>query len=506
MVLSKNQINRYLRHIIIPEISGPGQKKITEAKVYLYASTVQEASSLIYYLAASGIGYIYCTFKNDDGYESLFKNIYDLNGDVVIELFNNQSKVSCNSPHFNECFIIRILISKYDNFKDNLISFSNHMFSSKFIPTIVAINNGWNGYLQTFSNQEDLNTLLSNLPPLELESVCNITEEKEGPILTACLLGPLTTIECIKLILNVGTILDKPLYFNLLSMEFYKSDNVDFKLAINAFVKNSYSDNQLTSNSQKNYNKKNLSDSKVLIVGAGGLGSPVAYALSSLGVGTIGIVDYDSVEISNLNRQILHSVSRIGIPKVESAEIFLNNLNPNVKIVTHNTNLNISNALDIIEDYDVIIDALDNFPARYLLNDACYFKNKPLVDAAAVRFHGLIMTILPNNGACYRCAFPVMPNQKPGTSCSELGVLGPVPGVMGFLQAAEIVKQLLGKGVPLSNRIIYYDALDSDFDTININKSIDCALCGSHPTITALTEYNSSCDNNNNNNNNKGIS
>jgi molybdopterin/thiamine biosynthesis adenylyltransferase len=498
MILSKEQINRYLRHIIIPEISGPGQKKITEAKVYIYASTVQEASSLIYYLAATGIGYIYCSFKDNVGYEDLFNNISDLNGDVVIELFYNQSKVSSNCSLYNESSVVRIFISKYENLKDNLVSFSSSMVGSEFIPTILAINSGWNGFLQTFSTEMSLNNLFSNPLRLDLEAVCDNAEEKEGPILSASLLGPLAAIECIKLILKIGTILDKPLYFNLLSMEFYKSDNMDFELAIADFLKNSYSDNQLTKASKRNDTTKNLSNSKVLIVGAGGLGSPVAYALSSLGVGTIGIIDYDNVEISNLNRQILHSVSRINMPKVESAQIFLNNLNPNVKIVTHNTSLNISNAIDIIEDYDVIIDALDNFPARYLLNDSCYFKNKPLVDAAAVRFHGLIMTILPNKGPCYRCAFPVMANQKPGTSCSEAGVLGPVPGVMGFLQAAEVVKLLLGKGMPLSNRIIYYDALYSDFDTISIDKSTNCDLCGSHPTITTLTEYDNSCETNKN--------
>jgi molybdopterin/thiamine biosynthesis adenylyltransferase len=498
MILSKEQINRYLRHIIIPEISGPGQKKITESKVYLYASTVQEASSLIYYLAASGIGYIYCNFKDNVGYEDLFNNISDLNCDVIIELFCNQLKASSNSSLYNEGSVFRIFISNYENLKDNLINFSNSIASSAFIPTILSINSGWKGFLQTFTNKEALNNLFSNPLPSDLKAICDNSEEKEGPILSASLLGPLAAIECIKLILEIGTTLEKPLYFNLLSMEFYKSDNMDFELAIANFLENSYSDNQLTEASKRNDTTKKLSESKVLIVGAGGLGSPVSYALTSLGVGTIGIVDYDSVEISNLNRQILHSISRINMTKVESAKIFLNNLNPKVKIVTHSTSLNISNALDIIEDYDVIIDALDNFPARYLLNDACYFKNKPLVDAAAVRFHGLIMTILPNKGPCYRCAFPVMANQKPGTSCSEAGVLGPVPGVMGFLQAAQVVKLLIGKGMPLSNRIIYYDALYSDFDTISIDKSTNCDLCGSHPTITTLTEYNNSCETNKN--------
>lgn len=498
MILSKDQINRYLRHIIIPEISGAGQKKITQTKVYIYAATVQEASSLIYYLAASGIGYISCYFKDSIGYEQLFKNIQDLNGDVVMELEDNKVSIVYKSLLFKDGCVIRILISKYEELQDNLISFSCSHNSSEFIPTLVATGIGWKGFLQNFSTQEDLDELLIKPLPLDSNSFRHTAQQDAGIILSNCLLSALTAVECVKLSLKIGTVLDNPLYFNLLSMEFYKADNKIFNLAIIDFLKTGHSKNELSINYEKITNSKKLSDSSVLIVGTGGLGSPVAYALACLGIGTIGVVDYDSVEISNLNRQILHSYSRLGIPKVESAEIFIKNINPQVKVVTFNTSLDIHNALDIIKDYDVIIDAVDNFPARYLLNDSCFFSNKPLVDAAAVRFHGLIMTILPSKGPCYRCAFPLMPSQKPGTSCSEAGVLGPVPGVMGFLQATEVVKLLLDLGATLSNRIIYYDALDSDFDTISMNRSTTCNLCGSGPTITELVEYNNSCESANN--------
>jgi molybdopterin/thiamine biosynthesis adenylyltransferase len=494
MILSKDQINRYLRHIIIPEISGPGQKKIIETKVFISSSTAEEASAFMYYLAASGVGYVSCYFKDNDGYEKLFSNIRDLNADIFIELTNNQLPVSYKNALNNEDFAIRILIGNYENLKENLTNLSNSQDYPKFIPTIVAINSGWNGFLQTFNSQEDFNCLLSNPQPLPLNSTGGIIEEKEGLILSSCLLGVLTSIECIKLCLNMGTILDKPLHFNLLSMEFSKLNDKNFKSAIEDFLKNNYTHNSLNENI-KTCNNKKLSDGKVLIVGTGGLGSPAAYALSKLGVGTIGLVDYDKVDISNLNRQILHSTSRIGMSKVDSAEVFIKNHNPKVKVVTYNTSLNVDNANHIINDYDVIIDAVDNFPARYLLNDSCYFANKPLVDAAAVRFHGLIMTILPKKGPCYRCTFPAVTNKNGAMSCSEAGVLGPVPGVMGFLQAAEVIKLLLGKGDTLCDRVIYYDALDCDFDTINIEKSVNCDLCGTHPTITTLTEYNNICEN-----------
>jgi len=486
MILSKKQINRYLRHIIIPEISGAGQKKITQLKIYLYSTTVKEASSLIYYLAASGIGCISCFFKDATGFESLYENIKDLNSDVLLVKLKNGSLKECTKSFFNDSSIIRIVISKYEDLESNLINFHMPHDSSNFIATIVATNIGWNGYLHTICNPNDLNELLAKPLPIDLTLSKNNYYDKEGNILSNSLLSALISVECIKLCLKIGTILDKPLFFNLSFMEFYKSENILFSLAITDFIENIKVHNNSPNNLEKTYNSSKLSDKKVLIVGAGGLGSPVALALSMLGIGTIGLVDYDKVEISNLNRQIFHTTSRIGMQKVTSAEIYLKNINPNVHIVTHNTKLTTNNALDIIKDYDVIVDGLDNFPARYLLNDFCFLLNKPLVDAAAARFHGLIMTILPNKGPCYRCVFPVIPEQNSVMSCSEVGVLGPVPGVMGFLEATEVVKLLLCIGEPLHHRTMYYDALDCDFDFVNTNKSPNCKLCGTSPTIKVI--------------------
>lgn len=475
----------------MPEISGPGQKKIIESNTYVYAATVIEATSLIYYLAAMGVGRIYCSFVNEDGCEKLFSNVSDLNGDVVIELLNNDLHMENSNTLNSEGFVIRILVSNCEKLKDNFIKFSNSLNCNKFMPTIMIINNGWKGFLQTFNNQEDFELALQSFDFCDLQ---NSTQEKEGSMLSANLLGALTAVECVKLCLKIGTIVDKPLCFDLLSMEFKRFDNKNFKLAIADFIKNNCSESLPHKSNEKLSNIKKLSESKVLIVGAGGLGSPVAYALSSIGIGTIGLVDYDTVEISNLNRQILHSTSRIGMPKVSSGEVFIKNFFPEVKVVTHDKSLTSINAMDIIRDYDVIIDALDNFPARYLLNDACFFSNKPLVDAAAVKFFGLIMTIVPRKGPCYRCLFPARSEQSAGMSCSESGVLGPVPGVMGFIQAAEVAKLLLGRGDTLHNKLLYYDAMDSDFDTINTDSSLNCDLCGTLPTITTLTEYKNPCE------------
>jgi molybdopterin/thiamine biosynthesis adenylyltransferase len=497
VILSKDQINRYLRHIIIPEISGPGEKKLLNSKVLIYASAVEEATALIYYLAASGIGFISCHLKNKNGFDDLLEKVKDLNGDIVLELADYKSMVEYKNYGGNQGSLIKVLISNYENLKDSFIDFTNEEGCYEFIPAILVIYSGWKGLLQTINKKEDFEYLFSNSIFLEMFSIeaAQKEKEKEGSLLSSCFLGTLTAIECVKLSLNIGTILNQPLYFNLLCMEFSKLEHMNTKNSIFDFIKDFFSENSSPLDITNTSFTKKLSESKVLVVGTGGLGSPVTFALSSLGVGTIGLVDYDEVEISNLNRQILHSTSKIGMPKVESGKLFINSIAPKVNVITYNTTLNVTNAVDIINDYDIVVDAVDNFPCRYLLNDSCFFADKPLVDAAAVRFHGLIMTILPKKGPCYRCIFPAMANKNGAMSCSEAGVLGPVPGVMGFLQAAEVVKLLLNKGNTLCNRIIYYDALDCDFDTINTKKSVNCDLCGAHPTITALTEYINNCEN-----------
>lgn len=476
MILSKEQINRYLRHIIMPEISGSGQKKIIESRVFIYSPAVDEASPLVYYLAASGVGHISCCFIDNNGFEDLYNNILDLNEEVICELFDNELSLEGTVLHDKEGSVIRILIGSYDRLNDALNNYSSNLEYYGRFPIIAAFTDGWKGFIQAFNSQEDFNRLFVNRFYFSTDAQ---TCKEVGSILSSCLLGTLTAIECIKLCLDTGTIFDNPLSFDLLSMQFnlLERDN-----------------NQIPADCIKSTYTKKLSESKVLIVGTGGLGSPNVYALASAGIGTIGLVDFDKVEISNLNRQIVHSASRIEMPKVESAKIFAKGINPNTNIISYNISLNIHNVMDIIKEYDVIVDALDNFPDRYLLNDACFFATKPLIEAAAVNTHGLMMTILPGKGPCYRCVFPLGFKPSGAMSCAESGVLGPVPGAMGFIQAAEVVKLLLNIGELLTNRVIYYEALDSDIVSISTNKSDDCELCGTQPSITALVEYRNSCD------------
>ncbi len=228
---------------------------------------------------------------------------------------------------------------------------------------------------------------------------------------------------------------------------------------------------------------------KVFIVGAGGLGCPVGYYLTAAGVGTIIMVDDDVVELSNLQRQIAHNTKRIGMPKVESAKKTFNALNPDVNIVALNQKITKDNILDLIKDVDVVVDGSDNFPTRYLVNDACVIAGKPLVSGAILRFEGQVTTIVPKQGHCYRCLFEEMPPAGLVPSCQEAGVLGALPGIVGGLQSMEVLKYILGKGDLLTNQMIIFDAMKANFRKVKVPKNPDCPVCGDNPTITELQDY-----------------
>ncbi|MDR7428382.1 MAG: molybdopterin-synthase adenylyltransferase MoeB [Armatimonadota bacterium] len=238
--------------------------------------------------------------------------------------------------------------------------------------------------------------------------------------------------------------------------------------------------------------QRRLMESRVLVVGAGGLGSPAALYLAAAGVGTIGIVDGDRVELNNLHRQILHVTGDLGRPKTQSAARTLQALNPDVRVVPFQTTLSSENALEIIRDFDLVINGSDNFPTRYLVNDACVFLKKPLVDASILRWEGQATTYLPGYG-CYRCLFPTPPPPGVVPSCAEGGILGALAGFMGTLQATEAVKVLLGCGRTLVNRLLLFDALENEFRVVRWARNPHCPVCGDHPTITALIDYEAFC-------------
>jgi len=233
-----------------------------------------------------------------------------------------------------------------------------------------------------------------------------------------------------------------------------------------------------------------LLESKVFLIGAGGLGCPSAYYLAAAGVGTIGIVDHDVVDRSNLQRQILHNEERVGQPKVESAKQTLKALNPDINVVTYREKLSRDNVMDIIKDYDIIVNGCDNFPTRYLINDACVFTKKPLVDGSIFRFEGQVCVFdTASGGPCYRCLYPEPPPPEMAPSCQEAGVFGALPGIVGTAQTIEVLKLLLGKGDPLVGRLLIFDALKMKFKEMKIRRDPACPVCGDKPSIKELIDY-----------------
>lgn len=242
--------------------------------------------------------------------------------------------------------------------------------------------------------------------------------------------------------------------------------------------------------------------SKVLVIGAGGLGSPACLYLAAAGVGTLGLVDADVVDASNLQRQVLHATSRVGHPKVESAETVLRDLNPDVKVVGYRERLTSKNVERLFGDYDVVVDGTDNFPTRYLVNDASVWLGKPVVHGSIFRFDGQLTTFLPakaaaklglDAGPCYRCLYPEPPPAHLAPSCQEAGVLGILPGVIGLLQATETIKLLLGRGEPLVGRLLTYDSLKMKFRELRLRRDPGCPVCGANPTLTEYVDYEAFC-------------
>ena len=231
-----------------------------------------------------------------------------------------------------------------------------------------------------------------------------------------------------------------------------------------------------------------LLTARVLVVGAGGLGSPLLLYLAAAGVGTIGIVDDDVVELSNLQRQIAHTTAMLGLAKVESAAVAARAINPDVRVEPHQVRLSPSNAMDLIGRYDVVADGSDNFATRFLVNDACFFSGKPLVSAAILRFYGQLATFRPSNGPCYRCLFPEPPPPEP-PACAESGVLGAVTGVLGALQATEVIKEILRIGNSMAGALLIYDALSTTFRRVSVKPDPGCSLCGSVPTLRDLSSH-----------------
>src|SRR3977135_4071373 len=240
--------------------------------------------------------------------------------------------------------------------------------------------------------------------------------------------------------------------------------------------------------------QKKICSASVLCIGAGGLGSPIAMYLAAAGIGKIGVLDFDKVDFSNLQRQIIHATADVGRAKTASAKETINGINPNVDVVIHETRISSENALEIISQYDIVVDGTDNFPTRYLTNDACVLLKKPNVYGSIFRFEGQASVFAPHlGGPCYRCLYPEPPPPGMVPSCAEGGVLGVLPGIVGTIQATEIMKLALGKGSSLIGRLLLFNALEMKFRELKLRRDPKCPLCGEHPTITKLIDYEQFC-------------
>lgn len=235
--------------------------------------------------------------------------------------------------------------------------------------------------------------------------------------------------------------------------------------------------------------QEKLLNAKVLLIGTGGLGSPIGLYLSAAGIGTLGIVDFDSVSFSNLQRQIIHGTEDVGRPKVESARDRIRSVNPDVKVELYRDKLNKNNAMNIFRGYDIVVDGTDNFPTRYLINDACVFSQKPLVHGSILKFDGQATVFKTPEGPCYRCLYPEPPPAGMVPSCAESGVLGVVPGIIGVIQANETIKLILGKGENLIGRLLLFNAMEMRFREVTLHRDPECPVCGENPTIKELMDY-----------------
>jgi len=239
--------------------------------------------------------------------------------------------------------------------------------------------------------------------------------------------------------------------------------------------------------------QKKLKAARVLCIGTGALGSPIAMYLAAAGIGTLGLVDFDVVDFTNLQRQIAHRTDTVGLPKLDSAELAIKGINPNVKVEKHELMITSENALELIKNYDLVIDGTDNFPTRYLVNDACVLLGKPNVYGSIFRFEGQLTVFYAADGPCYRCLYPEPPPPGLVPSCAEGGVFGVLPGVIGCLQAVEAIKLILGAGKPMIGRLLLFNAMALSFKELKLRKNPECPICGEHPTITELIDYNEFC-------------
>ncbi len=444
--LEKDQIQRYLRHIIMHQIRGMGQRTLLESKILVYAQSTVVVEEFLFYLAAAGIGNVYCYFEDSTNWDETRGYLLDLNPDLKFSLLGDIDDIG----ELSAAKINYTVVFGDVDFQKKLQNEQNIWFT----PVLVATPMPWEGILAY-----GIDNLAVKHENRYLGNGFGIV----GKTLSQGFLGTLMVVELIKLLLGLGEMLKGQIYFNLLDMVFDSHPN---EIVTKEIKK------------KESFISDKMKRSKVLIIGTGGLGSPVAMTLAKAGVGTIGLVDFDTIEYSNLNRQILHSTSRVGTLKVESAKYMLGKINKNVNVITYPIAFSEETASELILEYDIIIDGLDNIPTRYILNDHCQKFQKPLMEAGVLTFYGQITTLVPGETPCYRCILPEKAETSSIPPCSEVGVLGPVPGIIGVLQATEAIKHILDINNSLKGKLLMYDGLESEFNKIPVRKSKFCGVCG----------------------------
>lgn len=458
MILKKDQLSRYMKQMIIPEVDGDGQEKLMASSIAIHSEYTEAAAFALYYLAAAGVGRAYCCIDAAEGWDELSGRLNDLNSDIGLNLVSDTNQKALMHAS------TRIVSGNPSYVRNALKDILNSDIVEKFIPTVIAQNYGWRGTLRTFMSRAELAEYQAELE--KWPGFDSFNPLGYGHKLSGYFSSLMAVQEHLKLTLSAGKPLVNALYYDLCKMEF----ETVFSIPGLFYRLDSPAPSEAAANT--------LANSKVFIAGCGGLGSSAAYSLASMGVGSLGLADSGRVKMADLNRQILHSTSRIGTSKVKSAGTFLKNVGPHTGFELYDTNLRNDNILSIIESYDIVIGCIDNHADMYMLNDACLEAGIPLLEADVMDISGLVTTIIPGEGHCYRCIFP---ESGADSKVTEAGVLGPVAGLLGIVQAAEAVKLLSGIGRPLKNRLLLFDAFDTDIYVVSRVKNLCCKACGSIP-------------------------
>ena len=442
--LTPDQIQRYMRQIIMPEISGKGQQTLLKTHVAVRMPSVSWGEMLLAYLAAVGFGRITCLLDEPESGQAVLDHVQDLNPEVQWNVQRTPRTGSLLTDPVPDMFMISGPPDWTQYRREQLV---NGQHQSLETPVLSAEISPWTGVLRSGpSLQEKQNRKEPH------------SEDPVGTFLSASFAGTMSVIELVKKRLAIGNSSKESFHYNLMDMTFGDEWN-----------------QKSTPDFHPDYQQ--LTSAKVLLIGSGGLGSPSAFALTKAGIGTLGLVDYDEVDLSNLNRQILHTTSRIGMPKVVSGAKTLHMLHPEVTINTYQEKLTEENADRLLEEYDLLLDGLDNMPARYVANKAAVAASKPFIHAGVLTFFGQASTFLPGQGHCLECVFPQTEREGSLPTCEETGVLGAAPGLMGVIQAAETIKQLTGLPPSLQHRFLMVDTLETEFTIIDLSHREDCPVC-----------------------------